>query len=264
LTAGTAHAGLEGDRIMTPGRSADKRPFARLAVRALAAAALLVPAAVLLERMPAHADQAAGRLPDPALDVPATATDTQTATFSGGCFWGVQGVFEHVRGVKRVLSGYAGGKAGTADYSLVSTGMTGHAESVQITYDPQQVSYGRLMQILFSVAMDPTELNYQGPDHGSQYRSEIWAANDDQRRTASAYIAQLGQAKSFPSPIVTRVDEFAGFYPAEAYHQDFLERHPDHPYIRAWDMPKVEALRRLFPESYTATPSLAQGPGAGS
>ncbi len=249
---------------MTPGRFAAKLPSGRLGAWGLAVAAFLVPAAVLLERLPARADQPAGRLPEPVLDVPATSSDTQTATFSGGCFWGVQGVFEHVRGVTRAVSGYAGGEAGTAHYPVVSTGMTGHAESVQITFDPKQVSYGRLMQILFSVAMNPTELNYQGPDHGSQYRSEIWAANADQRRAATSYIAQLERAKSFPAPIVTRVDDLAGFYPAEAYHQDFLERHPDHPYIRALDMPKVEALRRLFPDSYTATPQLAASSGPGS
>ncbi len=250
---------------MTTGTSPDKhspagaRRFARHGPRALAAAALLVPAAVLLARIPARADQPASRLPDPALDVAATSGDAQTATFSGGCFWGVQGVFEHVRGVKKAVSGYAGGQAATAEYPVVSTGLTGHAESVQITYDPRQVTYGRLLQILFSVAMNPTELNYQGPDHGSQYRSEIWAADAGQRRAAEAYIAQLGQARAFDAPIVTRVDDFAGFYPAEPYHQDFLERHPDQPYIRAWDMPKVEALRRLFPDSYTTTPALVEG-----
>jgi len=216
-----------------------------------------------LLRPPAGAEQPVQRLPAPALDATPGDGASQTAVLSGGCFWGVQGVFEHVNGVSKVLSGYAGGSAATAQYETVSTGTTGHAESVRITFDPRQVSYGRLLQIFFSVAMDPTELNYQGPDQGTQYRSEVWVVDADQQRVAEAYIAQLGQSHVFSAPIVTRVDKLAGFYPAEAYHQDYLERHPDQPYIRYNDIPKVENLKRLFPEVYTSTPVLAR-PSAAS
>lgn len=188
-------------------------------------------------------------VPAPAVDVPA-ATGLQTAVLSGGCFWGVQGVFEHVKGVTHVLAGYAGGARATADYETVSTGETGHAESVQITFDPAQISYGRLLQIFFSVAMDPTTVNAQGPDSGTQYRSEIWVADAAQQKVAAAYIAQLTAAHSFHAPIATRVDALKGFYPAEGYHQDFLERNPDYPYIVYNDLPKVAALKALFPNYY--------------
>ena len=190
--------------------------------------------------------------------VPAPAVQSQpgdnsnTAVLAGGCFWGVQGVFEHVRGVHRVLAGYSGGEKSTAEYETVSGGDTGHAESVQITYDPKQISYGRILQIFFSVALDPTMKDAQGPDSGSQYRSEIFAANDAQAKLAHAYIAQLDAAHTFHAPIATRVDPLHGFYPAEAYHQDFLETHPNYPYIVYNDMPKVEALKRLFPQDYVA------------
>jgi peptide-methionine (S)-S-oxide reductase len=180
---------------------------------------------------------------------------------SGGCFWGVQGVFEHVKGVTRVLAGYAGGAKDTAQYETVSGGDTGHAESVQITFDPKQISYGHLLQIFFSVALDPTQVNAQGPDEGTQYRSEVFAIGAEQQRVAQAYIAQLGQAHLFAGPIATRVDPLPAFYPAEAYHQDFLVRNPTYPYIAYNDMPKVEALRRLFPTDYRAAPVLS---GAGS
>ena len=219
---------------------------------------------VALLHPPAGAEQPVQRLPTPTLEATPGDGASQTAVFSGGCFWGVQGVFEHVKGVTKVLSGYAGGSAATARYETVSTGTTGHAESVRITFDPKQVSYGQLLDIFFSVAMDPTELNYQGPDQGTQYRSEIWVANADQQRVADAYIAQLGQSHAFTAPIVTRVDKLAGFYPAEAYHQDYLERHPDQPYIRYNDIPKVENLKRLFPEVYTQTPVLARPAAAAS
>lgn len=236
-------------------------PLLRRVFLSLAGLGIAFPIAFTL--MPARADQAPRRLPEPALEL--TAGDgPQTATFSGGCFWGIQGVFEHVRGVSRAVSGYTGGGEAGARYGLVSTGMTGHAETVQITYDPAQVSYERLLQILFSVAMDPTELNYQGPDHGSQYRSAIWAATPDQQKEAAAYIAQLGRAKVFAAPIVTTVEPLAHFYPAEDYHQDFLERHPDHPYIQAWDAPKLEALKRYFPENYSETARLTKTNGTGS
>ncbi|HEY0296458.1 MAG TPA: peptide-methionine (S)-S-oxide reductase MsrA [Bordetella sp.] len=181
---------------------------------------------------------------------------SETAVFAGGCFWGVQGVFQHVRGVQRVLSGYAGGSANTAQYETVSTGTTGHAESVQITYDPSQVSYGTLLQIFFSVAHNPTELNRQGPDSGTQYRSAIFPANAEQKRVAQAYIAQLDAAHAFPEPIATRIEDNKSFYPAEAYHQDFLTRHPTYPYIVINDMPKIGYLQHLFPARYSENPVL--------
>jgi peptide-methionine (S)-S-oxide reductase len=207
-------------------------------------------------RLAARAEGAAQVLPPPAVDVPATDAP-QTAVLAGGCFWGVQGVFEHVRGVKKVLAGYAGGAAATASYETVSEGDTGHAESVQVVYDPKQISYGRILQIFFSVALDPTEVNRQGPDEGTQYRSEVFATDPTQHRAAAAYIAQLDQSRAFSRPIATRVDPLPGFYPAEAYHQDYLERHPDQPYIAYNDIPKVENLKRLFPEMYLDTPVLA-------
>ncbi len=195
-------------------------------------------------------------VPAPALDArPADAP--QTAVLSGGCFWGVQGVFEHVKGVTRVLAGYSGGRAATAEYEIVSTGTTGHAESVQITYDPHQISYGQILRIFFSVALDPTMKDAQGPDQGTQYRSEIFAATPEQAQIAKAYIAQLDAAHSFAAPIATRVDPLRAFYPAEAYHQDFLELHPDYPYIAYNDMPKVAALKALFPDWYTVQPRLS-------
>jgi peptide-methionine (S)-S-oxide reductase len=184
----------------------------------------------------------------------------QTAVLAGGCFWGVQGVFEHVRGVKRVLAGYAGGTEATAQYELVSGGGTDHAESVQIEFDPKMISYEQILQIFFSVALDPTQRNRQGPDMGRQYRSEVFYANPDQQDVARRYIMQLDQGHFFPRPIVTRVDPLHGFYPAEAYHQDYLVRHPDSMYIVVNDIPKVESLKRLFPELYQETPVLAALP----
>ncbi|HEV2115819.1 MAG TPA: peptide-methionine (S)-S-oxide reductase MsrA [Terriglobales bacterium] len=191
-------------------------------------------------------------LPSPKMDSPlAKAKSQETAVIAGGCFWGVQGVFQHVRGVISATSGYAGGSAAAAEYEVVSTGATGHAESVRITYDPAQITYGQLLQVFFSVAHDPTELNRQGPDVGSQYRSVVFYANDEQKRIAQAYIAQLDAAKVFPSPIVTQVVSLKGFYPAEAYHQNYLERHPDSPYIVINDLPKLTHLREQFPSLYT-------------
>ncbi|QRX84385.1 peptide-methionine (S)-S-oxide reductase MsrA [Glaciimonas sp. PAMC28666] len=175
----------------------------------------------------------------------------QTAVFAGGCFWGVQGVFEHVRGVRKVVSGYSGGEKNSAQYETVSSGTTGHAESVQITFDPAEVSYGELLQVFFSVTQDPTQLNRQGPDSGSQYRSNIFYADDTQKNIAQAYIAQLTKAHAFPASIVTRVDPLKGFYPAEAYHQDFLAHNPTYPYIVYNDLPKIDNLKRVFPKLYT-------------
>jgi peptide-methionine (S)-S-oxide reductase len=196
------------------------------------------------------------RLPAPAQDEPATAAHSETAVFAGGCFWGVQGVFEHVRGVRQAVSGYSGGAAATAQYETVSSGTTGHAESVRVTFDPTLVSYGRLLQIYFSVAHNPTELNFQGPDEGTQYRSALFPMNAAQRAVAQAYIAQLDRAHVFPKPIVTRLEPFKGFYPAESYHQNFLVLHPSYPYIYVNDLPKVAALKSLFPGLYRADPVL--------
>jgi peptide-methionine (S)-S-oxide reductase len=171
---------------------------------------------------------------------------------SGGCFWGIQAVFQHVKGVTSAISGYSGGAADTAQYETVSTGTTGHAESVKITYDPSQVSYGQILKVFFSVAHDPTELNRQGPDDGTQYRSVIFYANNEQKRIAQAYIDQLNRAKVFPAPIVTQIDGLKAFYPAEAYHQDYATRHPNDPYIAINDLPKVEHLRQVLPDLYVS------------
>jgi peptide-methionine (S)-S-oxide reductase len=183
-------------------------------------------------------------------NAPQSAGPQQTAVFAGGCFWGVDAVFKHVKGVSRVVSGYAGGRALTAEYEVVSTGTTGHAESVQVTYDPSQVSYNDLLKVFFNAAHDPTELNRQGPDSGTQYRSAIFFTNAEQKKIADDYIAQLDHAKAFPEPIVTQVVPLKGFYPAEAYHQNYLERHPDNPYIVINDLPKLDLLREKFPELY--------------
>ena len=182
------------------------------------------------------------------------AAATETAVLSGGCFWGMQGVFEHVKGVRQVLAGYSGGQKNTAEYEQVSTGDTGHAESVQITFDPKQVTYGQILRVYFSVASDPTELNRQGPDSGTQYRSDIFAANDAQKRIADAYIAQLEKAHAFSSPIVTRVDRLTAFYPAEGYHQDYLIHNPDSLYIQINDQPKIANLKRIYPDAYNDKP----------
>jgi peptide-methionine (S)-S-oxide reductase len=195
-------------------------------------------------------------IPAPAVDEPVAGRHTETAVFAGGCFWGVQGVFQHVKGVTNAVSGYSGGKKETAEYETVSGGSTGHAESVQVTFDPTQVSYGKLLQVYFSVAHNPTELNYQGPDHGTQYRSALFPLDDEQRKVATAYIAQLDAAKTFPRPIVTHVEAYKGFFPAEAYHQNFLTLNPDYPYIVYNDLPKVADLKKVFPAQYADKPVL--------
>ncbi|HEX6503959.1 MAG TPA: peptide-methionine (S)-S-oxide reductase MsrA [Terriglobales bacterium] len=199
-----------------------------------------------------RARERATLVPSPAVDAPlASAKSQETAVIAGGCFWGIQAVFQHVKGVVSATSGYSGGAAKNAEYELVSTGDTGHAESVKITYDPSQITYGQLLRIFFSVAHDPTELNRQGPDTGSQYRSVIFYANADQQRIAAAYVDQLIKANVFPRPIVTQVVALTAFYPAEAYHQDYAARHPDSPYIMFNDAPKVANLRQQFPDLYT-------------
>jgi peptide-methionine (S)-S-oxide reductase len=192
--------------------------------------------------------------PAPAQDVAAAGAGLQTTGVAGGCFWGIQGVFQHVKGVTQAVSGYAGGTVANPGYEQVSAGDTGHAESVRVTFDPAQVSYGQLLQIFFSVALDPTEVNRQGPDWGTQYRSDLFVANAEQERVARAYIAQLDAAHVYGVPIATRVDAGQTFYPAEAYHQDYLELHPDQPYIFINDLPKVRALERLFPQYWRAKP----------
>lgn len=219
-----------------------------LAACALAAALLWVAGGAVAE--------APVVVPPPDLDSHRDPGRLQTAVLAGGCFWGLQGVFEHVRGVHEVLAGYAGGARATAHYDLVGTGRTGHAESVQVVFDPAQVSYGELLQIYFSVAHNPTELNRQGPDSGTQYRSAIFYADDAQRHIAESYIAQLQKDKTFPQPIVTRVDPLAGFYPAEAYHQDFYLKNPEYPYIVINDLPKIRNLKTLFPQYYQNSPVL--------
>jgi len=195
------------------------------------------------------------QIPAPAVDTPAAAAKhTETAVLAGGCFWGMQGMFEHVKGVTKVVAGYSGGDASTAHYEMVGTETTGHAESVEITFDPKQISYGQLLRLYFSVAHDPTQLNRQGPDSGPSYRSEIFFASPEQERVAKAYIAQLNAAKVFGRPIATKVEPMKGFYAAEDYHQDYLIHHPNQPYIAFNDMPKIEALKKVYPECYRPTP----------
>ena len=229
-------------------------PFSRLSLCAAAIGALAITGFALF---PLRAAEDAVSIPPPATDLPAS-EGIQTAVLSGGCFWGVQGVFQHTKGVVSAVSGYAGGSKANAHYELVSTGTTGHAESVEIKYDPKQVSYGKLLQIFFSVVHDPTELNRQGPDTGTQYRSAIFTTSDAQKKVAEAYIAQLDAAKVYPGPIVTKVGALHGFYPAESYHQDYLTLHPHQPYIAYNDLPKVENLKRLFAANYQEKPTLVR------
>jgi peptide-methionine (S)-S-oxide reductase len=224
----------------------------RTVLQGVLAVLTAVPLAGLRTRHAAAAEQAVV-IPAPAADA-VPAGGLQAAVLAGGCFWGVQAVYQHTKGVTNAVSGYAGGQKNTARYEMVGTGRTGHAESVSITFDPQHISYGKILQIYFSVAHNPTELNRQGPDFGTQYRSAIFYADDEQRRIASAYIAQLQQAHVFGGPIVTKLEPLSGFYPAEDYHQDFLVLHPTYPYIVFNDLPKLDNLKRLFPDSYRETP----------
>jgi peptide-methionine (S)-S-oxide reductase len=202
------------------------------------------------------AAEVAHAIPAPATDEDAAGATTETAVLAGGCFWGVQGVFQHVNGVTNALSGYAGGEKSTAHYEVVGSGRTGHAESVRITFDPRKISYGRILEIYFSVAHDPTQLNRQGPDVGAQYRSAIFPANAEQARVAKAYIAQLNQAKSYSAAIVTKIESGKEFFPAEDYHQDYLTLHPHQPYIVYNDLPKIDDLKKMFPEVYRDDPVL--------
>ena len=229
--------------------------FSRLSLGIAAIGALAIAGFVAA---PSFAAEDAVVIPVPAIDEPASG-GVQTVVLSGGCFWGVQGVFQHTAGVVNAVSGYAGGNKSTAQYETVSTGSTGHAESVQVKYDPKKISYGKLLQIFFSVAHDPTQLNRQGPDSGTQYRSAIWTTTPEQKKVTDAYIAQLNAAKVYAKPIVTKVGPLDGFYPAEAYHQDYLTLHPSQPYIAYNDIPKVENLKKIFADNYIEKPTLVSG-----
>jgi peptide-methionine (S)-S-oxide reductase len=221
----------------------------------LAAAAFVAVAAFATWQLPAGAAEEAVVIPAPSIDEKPSAA-SEKAIFAGGCFWGVQGVFQHVKGVTNAVSGYAGGDKDTAHYEMVGTSQTGHAETVEVTYDPSKVTYGQLLQVFFSVAHNPTQLNYQGPDHGTQYRSTVFVANDEQKKIAQSYIAELDKAKVFSGPIVTTLEPFKAFYPAEAYHQDFLTLNPTYPYIVFNDLPKVANLKQIFPGLYRDAPVL--------
>ena len=220
--------------------------FCAAAIGALALAALATSS---------RAAEDAVVIPPPLVDA-APSDGLQTAVLAGGCFWGVQGVYQHTAGIVNAVSGYAGGTKASADYSTVSSGSTGHAESVSIRFDPKRISYGKILQIFFSVVHDPTQLNRQGPDSGTQYRSAIFTTSDEQKKVAEAYIAQLDAAKVFKKPIVTKVGALQGFYPAEDYHQDYLTLHPNQPYIAFNDIPKVENLKKLFAANYLEKPTL--------
>ena len=228
------------------------RPFSRLSLCAAAIGALAI---ALLAVAPSRASEEAVIIPAPTTDVQA-ADGIQTAVLAGGCFWGVQGVYQHTAGVLNAVSGYSGGSKATANYTMIGTGTTGHAEAVEIKYDPKKISYGKILQIFFSVVHDPTQLNRQGPDTGTQYRSAIFTVNDEQKKVAEAYIAQLNAAKMYRKPIVTKVGPLQAFYPAEDYHQDYLTLHPNQPYIVFNDIPKIENLKKVFAENYIEKPTL--------
>ena len=223
------------------------------ALKTILPALLAGPALYLLAHGSLSASETAVRVPPPAVDLPA-AGPVQTAVLAGGCFWGMQGMFEHVKGVRQVVSGYAGGTQETASYPKVSDGDTGHAESVEITYDPSVISYGHLLQLYFSVAHNPTQVNAQGPDEGTQYRSAIFYATPEQKRVSEAYIAQIEQAHVFKQPIATKLEPLHGFFRAEGYHQDYLISHPSSPYIVFNDLPKIDNLQRMFPDAYVKNP----------
>lgn len=241
--------------LTTSGRMVCRRPAPVVATILIAAAAFAV--------SPARPQEGIA-IPSPVLDEPAGQAASEVAVLAGGCFWGVQGVFQHVAGVSNAVSGYAGGEQRTAAYETVSTGTTGHAEAVRITYDPKKISYGRILQVFFSVAHDPTELNRQGPDVGTQYRSAIFPLDQEQADIARAYIGQLDHARVFDKAIVTKIEPGRRFFPAEAYHQDFLALNPAYPYIVYNDLPKIEHLKRLLPRLYRDKPVLvSQAGGAG-
>ncbi len=220
----------------------------RFSILSFAVAAIVYGASRMT--LPGSAADAGQSFPNPTTDIALSTSTAQTAVFAGGCFWGMEGVFEHLKGVSNVTSGYSGGNAATAHYEDVSSGDTGHAESVEITYDPAQISYGQLLKVYFAVAHDPTELNRQGPDSGTQYRSEIFFVNDQQKQVAQSYIDQLNQTHVFPNPIVTQLAPLNHFYAAEDYHQDFIDHNPSHPYIVVNDLPKIAHLQSQFPDLY--------------
>ena len=229
-----------------------RRPRSRLSTYVAALGMLAISA---IKLTPSFAAEDAVVIPPPAVDVQ-NANGIQTAVLAGGCFWGVQGVFQHTSGIVSAVSGYSGGSRVNAAYQMVSTGTTGHAESVEIKFDPKKISYGKILQIFFSVAHDPTQLNRQGPDTGTQYRSAIFTTSDEQKKVAEAYIAQLDTAKVYTKPIVTKVGPLQAFFAAEAYHQDYLTLHPNQPYIAYNDIPKVENLKKLFAGNYSEKPVL--------
>lgn len=226
-----------------------------LTTRVILVVLAIVVLAVIFKGAASRAENATV-VPLPAVDEPAGTRSSEIAVLGGGCFWGVQAVYQHLKGVTSAVSGYAGGEQGTAEYERVSTGRTGHAESVQITFDPRVITYGRILQVFFSVVHDPTQLNRQGPDVGTQYRSAIFPMNPEQGNVAKAFIAQLNQARTFDAAIVTKIEPSRSFYRAEAYHQDFLERNPTHPYIVMNDLPKIDNLKRIFPNLYNPKPVL--------
>ncbi len=240
--------------------SSSSSPLARR-VGQIAASIAVFAAVVLAGGLAAHlnesvASEAAFKIPPATVDETKDASGMQTAVFAGGCFWGVQGVFQRVEGVVQAVSGYSGGAKETARYEMIGTGMTGHAEAVQITYDPKKVSYATLLQVYFSVAHDPTQLNRQEPDVGPQYRSAVFYGDPAQKQTVERYIAQLDAAKAYPKKIVTEVVPLKAFYPAEEYHQDYLTLHPEQPYIARYDLPKIVNLKTMFPQLYRAQPAL--------
>ena len=226
-----------------------------LTTRVILVVLAIVVLAVIFKGAASRAENATV-VPLPAVDEAAGTRSSEIAVLGGGCFWGVQAVYQHLKGVTSAVSGYAGGEQGTAEYERVSTGRTGHAESVQITFDPRVITYGRILQVFFSVVHDPTQLNRQGPDVGTQYRSAIFPMNPEQGNVAKAFIAQLNQARTFDAAIVTKIEPSRSFYRAEAYHQDFLERNPTHPYIVMNDLPKIDNLKRIFPNLYNPKPVL--------
>ena len=229
---------------------------------ALGITALLIAGVSMAQKPSVVASARAAAVPAPIETASSSAvasSQLETVVFAGGCFWGVQGVFQHVKGVQRAVSGYAGGNASDANYELVSSGTTGHAEAVQVVYDPAQVSYGKLMQVFFSVVHDPTQLNYQGPDHGTQYRSAVFTTTPAQLSATKSYIAQLQKAKTFAAPIATEVSSAKPFYPAESYHQDYLTLNPNAAYIRYYDAPKLAALKSTYPALYNPSPALVAG-----
>ena len=226
-----------------------------LTTRVILVVLAIVVLAVIFKGAASRAENATV-VPLPAVDEAAGTRSSEIAVLGGGCFWGVQAVYQHLKGVTSAVSGYAGGEQSTAEYERVSTGRTGHAESVQITFDPRVITYGRILQVFFSVVHDPTQLNRQGPDVGTQYRSAIFPMNPEQGNVAKAFIAQLNQARTFDAAIVTKIEPSRSFYRAEAYHQDFLERNPTHPYIVMNDLPKIDNLKRIFPNLYNPKPVL--------